>query len=209
MPTYDWIVNSSSLPWLRLKINFPYESMLKKAKKVSEYYQIKSYKKGPFADKDWFGVCLHGLSFDKTFTYFHYGYNSHDDAPYDWTEISPLCPVTKNYFKTVFPYEKYFRIKFMLLKAGGKIMPHVDDDINKLSNINVALNQPDNCMMKFSEKKELVPWEPGAAFMLNLSKEHAVFNNSNTDRYHMIIEGIGNEKFKKIVEDSYELQLGG
>ena len=27
-------------------------------------------------DKDWFGVCLHGLSFDKTFTYFHYGYNS-------------------------------------------------------------------------------------------------------------------------------------
>ena len=34
MATFNWIIKESKIPWLKLDIKFPYESMLKEAKKL-------------------------------------------------------------------------------------------------------------------------------------------------------------------------------
>ena len=38
-----------------------------------------------------------------------YGYKSNKEAPYKWTEIADMCPITTNFFKEVFPYREVFQ----------------------------------------------------------------------------------------------------
>jgi aspartyl/asparaginyl beta-hydroxylase (cupin superfamily) len=91
----------------------------------------------------------------------------------------------------------------MLLEPGGYITPHVDSDINKLSPVNVALNTPTNCLFKMKDHDGYVPLYAGKALLLDVGNVHAVYNNSNEDRYHLIIHGKPNAEFKKLVERSY------
>ena len=62
-----------------------------------------------------------------------------------------MCPITTKFFKEVFPYKTYYRLRFMLLEPQGYITPHIDADINKLSPINIALNNPNGCNFKMKE----------------------------------------------------------
>jgi hypothetical protein len=56
-----------------------------------------------------------------------------------------------------------------------------------LENINLSLNNPNGCVWKWADDSSEVFMEPGNAYAMNISYHHAVYNNSNEDRYHMII----------------------
>jgi len=203
---FNWIVNESNLPWLDLKIDIPHEEMLEEAINLKDRF-VKHRDEdfaGGYRHKGWRSLCIHGIDAEKTNHFDQYGYASNQEAPYKWTDIVDRCPVTYNYFKDVFPYKKYFRLRYMLLEPGGYITPHNDSDTSKLSPINIALNHPKGCKMKMKDHEGYVPFKPGSVVMLDVSNTHAYINNSDEDRYHIIVHGVRSKEFEQLVEKSYE-----
>ena len=66
--------------------------------------------------------------------------------------------------------------------------------------LNFAINQPEDCEMVF-ENKGLVPFSNGVGFYLDVGRRHCVVNNSNEDRYHLIIHGRRNNDFYTRYDD--------
>jgi len=210
MKTFKWIIEESKLPWLELDIEIPYQEMYEEAKAVKHLFVRHRDKDGTgsYRHKGWRSLCLHGISAEKTNSYHEYGYNSNQEVPYVWTEIADLCPITSTFFKEVFPYRSYYRLRYMLLEPGGFITPHIDQDDNKLSPINIALNHPKGCLMKMNGHEGFVPFEAGKSILLDVGNEHAYINKSNEDRYHIIVHGTRNKKYEELVIRSYEKNHG-
>jgi hypothetical protein len=202
---YDEIVNNSMLPWLDLDINIPHKEILQEAVSLkNEFVKHRDEDNGSgYSHKGWRSLCIHGIDAYKTNHYEQYGYTSNDNTPYIWTDICSRCPITKEFFQDYFPYDTYYRVRYMLLEPQGYITPHIDTDIHKLSPINIALNNPKGCKMKMKGHDGFVPFAGGKAIMLDVGNTHAVYNKSNEDRYHMIVHGKVNKTFKELVERSY------
>ena len=89
----------------------------------------------------------------------------------------------------------------MLLEPGGHILPHKDRESIGLSEVNIAINNPDGCSFHM-ENRGTVPFTEGSVVMLDLSNRHWVVNNSNQPRLHMIYHG---KVPGEIIERSYEI----
>jgi len=204
MNNYREIVEFSHLPWLKLDIEVPHEAMLEEAINIQQYYVAHRSEESVIglSHKGWSSTCIHGIEWNKTNHYTSYGYESNDSTPYKWTIISDLCPTITKFFKYSFPMTEYYRLRIMKLEARGFIMPHKDMEENRLSPINISLNQPKECIFKMRDKG-VVPFSPGDAYLLDVGNEHAVINNSNEDRYHIIVHGIPNKDYKELVIKSY------
>ena len=50
--------------------------------------------------------------------------------------------------------------------------------------------------MKMKGHKGFVPFAPGSAIMLDVGNTHAVYNNSDVDRYHIIVHGTRTKNMK-------------
>jgi len=200
------IVNDSKLPWLELAIQLPYEEMLAEAVAVKDMFvKHRDEDHGSYRHKGWRSLCLHGIDPYKTNHYEQYGYSSNEDTPYKWTEVADKCPINTNFFRNIFPFASYYRLRFMLLEPGGYITPHTDSDIHKLSPINIALNNPKGCKFKMKDHPGYVPFADGKAIVLDVGNTHAVFNDSDEDRYHIIVHGKANKEYEKLIERSYEI----
>jgi len=92
----------------------------------------------------------------------------------------------------------------MLLEPGGYITPHADQDTNRLSPINISLNTPQNCLFKMKGHKGFVPLTDGKAVLLDVGNTHAVYNDSDEDRFHIIVHGIKTKEYEELVIRSYE-----
>lgn len=174
----------SALPWLPLRLPFwlPHEAMLAEARALREcFVPHRSLKE---ANSGWYSLCIHGLSSVHTGPHTRYGL----DASYDWTDICRFCPETHAFFRDVFGYQQYFRVRFMLLAPGGFIVPHRDSAVDRLEAINIALNNPADCDFVM-EDCGTVPFTDGTAMLLSLSRQHMVWNRSDEDRYHIIVHG--------------------
>ena len=208
MKDYNWIINNSGLPWLKLDIEIPHEDILAESIALKEeYVGHRTSDSNPttgYTHKGWKSLCIHGISSQYTNHYVQYGYKSHEDTPYKWTEICDRCPVTTDFFKNKFPYKRYFRLRYMLLEPKGFITPHHDSDINKLSPINIALNHPEGCLMKMKGHDGYVPFKPGDSMLLDVGNTHAYINKSSEDRYHIIVHGVPSQEYKDLVVRSYE-----
>lgn len=172
--------------FLKLNIPFPYEEMLKEAKALKDRYVAH---RGDESDhKGWKSLTLYGLGDQLTETWEDYGYKSGGDAAKDfiWTQSAHDCPVTLDFLKNHFPSKKYGRVRFMLLEAGGFIGMHNDSKRPLAENINMPLNNPKDCIWHWGNGEQLF-MEPGIAYAMNIHYEHAIYNNSNEDRYHLII----------------------
>jgi hypothetical protein len=181
----DWFIFNSGLPWLRLDINVPYKDIYKEALDVSNLFL--EYRES--SNKGWKGICIHGVTEEHIYDYTAYNEFMRLDQkniPYKFTNISKKCPVTTNFLKTAFFRTNFFRVRFMLLEPGGFIEPHVDMPKKTLAPINIAINNPEKCVFKM-KGYGFVPFVPGAAFMLDTSNEHAVYNGSQEPRIHMIV----------------------
>jgi hypothetical protein len=174
----------SSAKFLKLNIPFPYEEMLEEAKSLRSRFV-------PHRDGEsygWESLTLHGLGENKTGSWADYGYASGAEAGKDmfWTAAADSCPITKHFFLNNFPCKQYGRIRFMLLRAGGHISLHSDSRLSLIENINMVLNNPINCdwIWGDGEKFNMIP---SCAYAVNVHYMHSVYNNSNEDRYHIIV----------------------
>lgn len=171
---------------IKLNVPIPHRGMLEEAKNLRDRFidYRTDYGRG------WYSLPIVGLGDDKpqAWTAFPEYTSGRDAAPYyKWTSHSEHCPITVNWLKTVFPSQCYGRVRFMLLEAGGFIGPHIDSGHSVVEPINVALNNPIGCVWKWSDYDEELHFEPGDVRAMNIFYKHSVENNSDEDRYHMII----------------------
>ena len=206
------ILRKKDIPWLELDIEFDVDVWKQQALEAESFYQ--EYRE---TDSDkWSSCCLHGLGVDKIYTADTYGFDEYT-APYSYTDLALRTPVIADFWKNHFPAERYTRIRFMKVDAGGYINWHNDgsipDDIDPLKSIlpiNLAISHPVNCEMQI-EGHGVVPWKEGKVIMVNISKNHAVFNRSSKSRIHMIaniILGNQTEKFCNMIVRCYNKQYG-
>lgn len=183
--------------FLILDIQYPYQEMLEEAKRLSHRFI-------PYRNDEsngWESLTLYGLSEDKTSNYFDYGYQYEDDAmkEYCWTVAAHECPVTMNFLKNVYPSKQLSRTRFMKLKAGGWVAPHSDTTIALIDNVNLVLNNPDKCVWQWGDGGEML-MVPGVAYGMNTHYVHGLRNDSNEDRYHMIVQRLDStNEWKEII----------
>ena len=189
----------SKLPWLEIQdLDLPYRDMLAEAQRLR--HRFVQHRQG--CGQGWLSLCIHGTSAEHTDAPSAYGLADHE-VVYDWTDIQNLCPVTVDVFKNKFFYTKYLRIRYMLVEPGGYITPHTDGNHFCLGAVNMSLNNPSGC--RLVTEQGTVPFkDSGTAVLFNTSYQHAVWNDSHTDRIHMIVHGSPNPEFwQKKVTDSF------
>lgn len=201
----------SGIDWLELDFNFNVDLWKQQSLEAEPFYT--EYRDSD--SKGWSSCCLHGLGIDKTMTADNYGYDEYS-APYAYTDLAYKTPAITSFWKTVFPAERFTRIRFMKVEPGGYINWHDDgqlpeniDPLLSILPINLAITHPVHCEMKIEDKT--VPWQEGKVIMINISKKHAVFNRSSKPRVHMIANAIlGNrtKDFCDMLVECYNKQYG-
>ena len=94
-----------------------------------------------------------------------------------------------------------YLVRIMKLRSGGFIAPHVDKLINKDYIIRCQLPIITNNKIDFiinGKKHNLIA---GNLYYLNVEKEHYVKNNSNQDRYTLIIDMKPTDEIKSILSN--------
>jgi len=173
----------SNAKYLKLDLPTPYTEMYQEALTLrNQFIEYRSdYATG------WHSLPLVGKSATEPYSWNVYYKSAKDAAPnMNWTTVADLCPVTTNWLKTVYPSKNFARVRFMLLEAGGVINFHKDTEHSVLGAINIALNNPDGCKWHWRDGSSF-QFEPGGAYAMNISYEHSIRNDSNEDRYHMIV----------------------
>lgn len=191
---------------LQLNIELPYKEMCAEAFALIDKFS--PHRGSEYKHTGWESLTIHGLGWDKHENYDVYGYKKGKDASNDmfWTEIADLCPITTCWLKEVFPCNKYGRVRFMLLRAGGQIAMHTDSRIKLIENINVALNNPIGCEWIWGDGEKLI-MEPGGVYAMNIHYPHMLVNNSNEDRMHMIIaRHDATDEWKALIEEAASKQ---
>jgi hypothetical protein len=209
-----WIMNSPAVAWVELDIEIDLGLSKQEIHNVENFYV-------PHRDgesQNWHACCLHGINTAATQTWVEYTNEENDDT-YRWTELTDHVPYITNFWKE-FPSEKFKRIRFMKVNAGGWIGKHSDapgsgyepgetidyDPLELGSPINIAIVHPKDCYMVL-EGFGCVPFKEGKAYLINIRHNHAVLNFSDQDRIHMIgfgVYGNAKEEFAKILVNSYE-----
>jgi hypothetical protein len=196
-----FICKGHPAPYLELLIDAPYADMLAEARALEPKFV--THREGD--SHGWRSLCVHGISAEKTDAANSYNLDAGDQSIYNWTEIVDECPVTYNYFKNTFPYIRYQRVRFMLVEPGGYIEPHSDNANPMLTAaINISLNNPDECYL--TTPMGYVPFKnSGSMFLFNNHYQHCVVNNSNEQRFHMIVHGQWRSPlFEQIMVNSYQ-----
>ena len=125
---YDWLNEETNIPYLKLDIDIPWKDIYNEALNVKNLCVIhREYSGGG----TWLSSCLHGLGTEYTNTWDHYDQFKNlteDQVEYKWTNLSEQCPITTKFFKEVFPFREYKRLRFMWVEPGGYILPHKDNN---------------------------------------------------------------------------------
>jgi hypothetical protein len=175
--TEHWIRTQSRIPALLLDIDIPFQAILAEVKQLS-LSMFTDHRDGE-EHQGWSSFVIHGADYTAT---------KDETSPMSWTaEAEQYLPTTVRYFKESWPGNSYDRVRVMLLKPGGIITLHTDYELpGELGPINIALNQPTNCNF-YMKSFGIVPFNAGDAWMLNVANHHTVINNSNENRYHIIV----------------------
>lgn len=188
--------------YLKLGISLPYKEMCAEAFALTDKFS--PHRSDEYSHNGWESLTIHGLGWNKHESYDAYGYKKGKDASKDmfWTEIAGQCPITTKWLKEVFPCNRYGRVRFMMLRAGGSIALHSDSRMKLIENINVALNNPPGCKWIWGDGEELI-MEPGGVYAMNLYYPHKLVNNSDEDRMHLIIaRHDGLDEWKSLINEA-------
>ena len=181
----EYLVSDAKCLKLDIPVDFT-EMLLEAIALRSNFYQ---YQQGnDYRHQGWYSLPLYGLGDDKTLAWKGYGYTDGHIAARDmtWTRWAEYCPTTVKWLREIFPSNFYGRVRFMLLESGGFIAPHNDSEHSILEAVNVSLNNPNGCVWNWSDGTTL-DFNPGDAYAMNLKYHHSINNNSDSDRYHLIV----------------------
>ena len=192
----------SDAKFLELDILIPHEAMLAEARVLKNRFTAHRSDEG---HGGWKSLSLYGLGENLHESWQDYGYANAEAASADfkWTAVSQECPTIMDFLLNTFPCKRYGRVRLMLVEAGGSIGPHSDTAHRLLENINIPLNNPKDCLWHWTDDGETLYMEPGVSYAMNISYNHAVYNNSAEDRFHLIIaRHDSTDEWKKLMEDA-------
>lgn len=198
-----WVVQESNWPYLPITLpDADYPTMYNEAISIQDLFV--EHRDGE-THKGWSSVCIHGEEYNKTQHWEVYKENegkTQQDIQYKWCEeVVSKCPVTYNFLKNL-PFINTQRIRFMKLEPGGYILPHRDRELSMLNPLNIGLNQPEGCIFRMKGKGDVPFPKDGGACLVDISNEHAVWNNSNETRIHIILHGTPTEEFNTLILSS-------
>lgn len=191
-PVYDSFIESQQdveCAYYPIKFDFDTDLLLKECQEVDDLYfnhRSQDKKKG-YGHEGWQSLTLHGIDKHKTEHYTKYGFNRLDEAGYHWTDACERVPNLYKFLSSL-PYKLFDRVRIMRLAPGGYIMPHTDGKGRIFSPLNIAINNPNNCHFVFKDKG-IVPFTAGTGMIIDVAREHIVFNNTDEVRYHIIVHG--------------------
>jgi hypothetical protein len=195
--TGEWIRNESGLPWLPLSMEIPAQTILSEIQNIK--HLLTAHRDDYAEHSGWSSFCLHGKAYNATREDEYYN----DDRPYMWTpEAVELMPQSIDFFKQQWPAKNFDRLRVMRLAPGGWISVHRDVSTRSLWPINIAITQPEECVF-LMERHGPIPFKSGTAFFLDVSNLHTVFNNSDQDRWHIIVHQQFTQEFDNLVANSY------
>lgn len=122
------------------------------------------------------------------------------DHTFKDTPLLDHCP----YIKEVIGFFKMEKtaVRLMKLDAGAVIKPHSDHCLNfEEGEVRIHIPVITDTQVKFFLEEEQIPMQEGSCWYLNLSLQHSVNNESNTDRVHLVIDGIVNDWLKEYFGD--------
>lgn len=200
-PDFKWIQDHSQLPWLKLDLEIPTQLILEEIQAIR--HLLSTHRDNYNEHQGWESFCIHGRGYNFTREDECY---SESDPGYHWTkEAKQFMPSTVKYFQTQWPGCEFKRLRVMRLAPRGYISIHRDSASDRLSTINIAITQPQSCAFVM-EKHGQVPFQVGSAFWLNVSNRHVVFNDSDQERWHIIVhQNNNNIKFQTVVAKSYNI----
>lgn len=194
--TADWIINTSNLGYLPLDIDLPWQMILEEAQAVAPL--MIEYPATDYDSHGWFNFGIYTRGTDDLGDYGR-EVIEHNDS---WTEQAKiLMPKTVEYLSTQWPHQKFHKIRLLGLAPGGIIGLH-SDDCTGLHNINIAIDHPEGCDFVL-EQSGVIPFANGQSFLVNVGRRHALINNGNRLRLHLLIYQDNNEAFENIVLQSY------
>jgi hypothetical protein len=198
--TFEWIQSQSDLAYLLLNITVPVDVILDEIVKIKS--MLVDHRDNYGEHQGWKSFCIHGKSYDATREDSYYN----DNRVLDWTaEAKKHLPRTVEFFMNSWPAFSYSRLRVMLLEPGGYISPHSDRPESGLGPINIAITQPENCFFAV-DRVGCIPFTPGNAFWLDISKIHTVKNQSSQDRWHIIVhQTLDHPDFQQTVVNSYHM----
>ena len=181
-PSDKQIIYNSGLPFIKLDLDIPYQQF---------YNELIEYRNTFFSN-----TTPRKNSRDIYVKHLYYRNEFEDwkrppdlSIPMRWT--SHNIPTIKDFFSNKLGQIVYGRVQCDILGPGGFIANHIDlnpyydGKAGQLASMNIAITNPaSGCYFKI-ENYGTVPFEPGAAFLIDTSKQHAVFNDSDQERYHL------------------------
>mgnify|MGYP006266430899 CR=1 FL=1 len=195
----DYLLSESK--YLKLDMPIPYDEMYKEAVALRGMFI-------PYRGDNatgWYSLPIVGKSETEPYSWNVYYSSAKDAAPnMHFTKNSELCPITTKWLLETYPSNNYARVRFMLLEAGGVINFHKDTEHSVLGAINIALNNPSGCAWHWKDGSSM-EFKPGDIYAMNISYEHSIRNDSNEDRYHMIIHHYDStERYKQLLIEAME-----
>jgi hypothetical protein len=202
----DWVMDNTKFPWITVpEINVPVKDIYEEAHHLLYTACYTMHRPG---SSGWLSLALHGIS--SVHTNCAEDYNLPDNYEFtnsDWTDISKFCPKTKEWMMDEMRYTKFMRVRFMALLPGGWLGAHRDRNSEVgVGATNVAISNPDNCNFVFGGYGRC-DWEPGHVKKMNTGLEHAVWNQGDEPRIHMIFDGVQSDEFKAQVNRGYAKML--
>jgi hypothetical protein len=152
----------------------------------------------------WESLCLHGLSSVHVGSNSSYGFENF--GPHNkWTDVSDFTPKIRSFIEKL-NFPMLARVRIMKLCAGGYVDVHHDGHYG-IGAINIALNNPVGCRF-YIDGHGYLPFfdienrQNPRIIMPNIGYYHTVVNNSNEDRYHMIVHYEPNQAWEKLKHEA-------
>jgi hypothetical protein len=194
--TGDWVKLHSGLGYLPLQISLPIDKIKAEALSVVEY--MVDLDVGGLDSGGWTGLGLYGVEETQ-----QGDYGSVDSTSTGrWTQVALThMPNTIEFFESVWPHSKFWKIRLLGLKPGGVIGMH-HDDCTGLDQINIGIDHPDGCNF-YNDRSGILPFQDGSVFVTNVNRWHAVVNNGDRVRLHITVYQEDDSRFQDLVEKSY------
>jgi hypothetical protein len=189
------------VPFLDLKLDFDYKSCLREAESLlQKFVQHRGYDQSTSEDRSgkWKSLGIRAIDGDSKKTLYHNDYGITQDPNYQLTEIASLCPHTLEFLNKITDIQQCQRIRFMLLEPGARIAVHSDAPNKEVClAFNIALNMPPGCDFwidvnpngRHNSYSTKIPFFAGVGMLVNVAKYHYLYNNSDTNRIHLIVHG--------------------
>lgn len=198
-------VRDSDWPYAFYDFPNDFSIFKKEVENIPEEYWIEHRTgdtKAGYKHEGWSAAVLHGIDYTKTEYHSRYGFETFEDAKYNWTEVNRYTPSLSSFLKNL-EWERFERVRIMRLAPQGYIMPHTDGNKRMFGPFNIAINNPEGCEFVFRDHG-LVPHKAGRGIFLDVGNEHCVYNNSQDYRYHIIVHGhVNNKILQQAIKHTY------